>query len=213
MQQQTRKWVFIGLVLVGIVSIGGVVYWFFLRPNMPEVIEPAPAPRTDTGALPAAQEVPSAPAFQTPTTPPPAQDSTQERERKAREALFRQARDVVSRAGSYSNADGFAAIAMVYTEVTPEVRSFLEAERARLQREYASLAQPYSQTTRALSARLEQDVAVLTAQEVDILVEVQQRREEGGQSSVTQRQAMARFMRQGSGWVMSRLTWQESASR
>jgi type IV secretory pathway VirB10-like protein len=211
MQQQTRRWVFIGLVLVGILSIGGVAYWFFVRPNTPQAVEPAPAPNTDAGTLPPAQELPPAPAFQVPTTPPPAQDSAQERERKAREALFRQARDVVSRAGSYSNADGFAAIAMVYTEVTPEVRSFLEGERTRLQREYASLAQPYSQTTRALSARLTQEVAVLTAQEVDILVEVQQRREEGGQSSVTQRRATARFVRQGSVWVMSRLTWQEAS--
>lgn len=210
MQQQTRRWVFVGLVVMGLLAIGGSVYWFFIRPNTPEAVEPSSAPSPDTGALPPAQDLPPAPAFQAPTTPPPAQDSPQEQERKAREALFRQARDVVSRAGSYSNADGFAAIAMVYTEVTPEVRSFLEGERTRLQREYASLAQPYSQTTRALSARLAQDVAVLTAQEVDILVEVQQRKEEGGQSSVTQRQAVARFVRQGSVWVMSRLTWQET---
>lgn len=209
MQQTTRRAVFIGIVLVGLIAIGGAIYFFFVRPNRATL--PAPTPEVPvTGDLPAAQEVPPAPAFQTITTPPPIEDSLAERERKAREALFRQARDSVSRAGSYSNADGFAAITILYTDVTPELKTFLETERARLQRQYASIANPYTQMTRALTARLVQDVSVLTAQEVDVVVEVQQRSEEGGQSSTVQRAANVRFVKQGSIWLMSRITWQET---
>ncbi len=206
----SKRLLFILLLIVGLVGIAATVYFLFWKPTR-EVIPSTPTPVE--GSLPEntdnlSQTTPRAPAA--PVTPPAA-DSPAELERKAREALFRRARDLTSRLATASNADGFAALTQVYDDVTPEVRTFLEGERARLDAAYPARGPIYAQTARSLAARLTQDAEVRTATEVEVTVDVQQYTEQGEANATVLRQALLQMVRSGSVWKISRVTWQDIA--
>ncbi len=206
----SKRLLFILLLIVALVGAAATVYFLFWKPTR-EALPPEPAPVT--GSLPTGIDTTVAPSQAVPTTPvaPPAADSPSELERKAREALFRRSRDLTSRLATASNADGFAALTQVYDDVTPEVRAFLEGERARLNREHPVPGPTYAQTVRALAARLTQDTEVRTANEVEVTVDVQQYTEQGEANATVLRQALLQLVRNGSVWKISRVTWQDVA--
>lgn len=205
-----KRLLFILLLVLALIGAAATVYFLFWKPTR-TVIQTADQPTLDT--LPDSGTNPTPTTPRTPTAPvtPPAPDSPAELERKAREALFRRSRDLTSRLGTASNADGFAAMAQVYDDVTPDVRTFLEGERARLERAHPARGPIYAQTARALAARLTQDVEVRTASDVEVTVDVQQYTEQGETSATVLRQALLQLVRSGSVWKISRVTWQEVA--
>lgn len=209
MMYNAKRLLFVLLLVVCIVGIAATVWFLFLNkklPTLPVTQNPAPvATLPDTRTIPTPQPATSAPEK---VTPPPA-DSPAELERKAREALFRRARDLTSRLGSYGNADDFAAFSDLSLDVTPEVQTYLNELRTSLRAAHAVRGTSFALTTRALAARLTQDVAVLTAQEVEVTVDTQQRTEEGTTEATVVRQAMLKLVKVGADWNVSRVTWQD----
>lgn len=203
----TKRILFILLLILGLIGIGATVYFMFLKKD-PNTV---PVVRNDleTG-LPPAGTVTTPPVV-APLQPetPPSPDSASELERKAREALFRRARDLTSRIGTYGNADDYAALTDVYADVTGDVQSFLETQRNDLRTAHPGRGSSYTQTTRALAARLTQDVAVQTASEAEVVVDTQQRIEDGGSDATVVRQAVLQLTRVNNVWKVSRITWQE----
>ncbi len=202
----TKRWLFLAILLVALIGIICTIYFLFWKPNQKERAL-APTPQTQAQEpLPQAGTLDPL-VFKKPTTPAPAPDSPEEQERKAREALFRRARDLTSRAATFSNADGFQAITQVYTDASSDMQAFLEEERKRLAEAHATLALPYVQTTRGLTAKLVQDVDVRSATAVQVEVEVQQRIEDGTNVSTKQRKVVLDLAKQGELWLLTRLTW------
>lgn len=202
MSPTAKRILFIVIAILGAAGIGFAI-WFMLRspkaePTPTPVVEPEPVTPVS---------VPRLPVLATSTRTAPSPDSAEEQERKAREALFRRAKDVVARGSTYSSVDQFAAIQQVYIDVTPEVKTFLEAEREALLRDRAGSG--YAQTTRPLAARLEEEVMVRTATDVVVEVDAQRLIEQNGGQTVSLVRAMAAFTRRGEAWVMTRLTWDQ----
>ena len=202
MNPTTKRILFIVIVILGVIGIGFAIWYIWKTPR-----PTAPAPTT-TQQEPTPVVTPVTPLLATSTRPAPNPDSDEERERKAREALFRRARDLVARAGTYSSADQFAAIQQVYVDASPEAKTFLESERTRLLGEYR-VGDTYAQTSRALAARLDEEVAVRTATNVRVQVDVQQLTERGTQSSTALKRATVSLTKSGEGWIMTRLVWGE----
>lgn len=205
----TKRLLFFLLVVLGIAGIAATVYFLFIKKDV--LINGPSAPAPVVTALPAPQVVPQTtvadPAPQ--QVVPPSPDSEAELERKAREALFRRARDITSRIGSYGNADNYASIKDTYGDVTSDVQLYLEQERAKLQAAHPARGTSFAQTTRALAARLTVDAVVRTATEVDVVVDVQQRIEDGTTDATTVKQALLHLIKSGTEWNVSRIVWQD----
>ncbi|MBP7005527.1 hypothetical protein KBB27_00165 [Patescibacteria group bacterium] len=205
----TKRWLFIALLIVGLLGIAATIWFLFIKPS--QDLRVAVTPPVATSTLPQTAQKP-APVV-TPTTPKPtpqpAADSPQELERKAREALFRQSRDLTSRLGTFSNADGFSAVTQVYADVTPDVQTLLEQQRAQLLGAHPERGSVFTQTTRALAARLTQDVAVYTATNVEVIVDVQQQTQDGATATTDVRQAILKLTKSGSTWKITHVIWQE----
>lgn len=206
----TRRILFILLLILGVLGIGAVVYFLFLQKPLPTTpatqVQPTPEPLPSAGTNPTPSVADPAPQ---PVTPP-APDSPEEQERKAREALFRRARDLTSRIGTYGNADNYSALSDVYADMTPEAQTVLEAQRTDLRAAHPARGASYAQTTRALAARLTQDKDVLNATEAEVAVDVQQRTEDGASDSTVVRQAVLQLTKSGTIWKVSRIVWREA---
>lgn len=205
----TKRFLFIALLILGLLGIAATIWYLFIKPSQ-ELRPPAPSPVATT-TLPQTSARPEPTPAQTPSkpTPQPAPDSPQELERKAREALFRQSRDLVSRLGTYSNADGFSAMTQVYADVSADVQTLLERQRAELLGLHPERGPIFSQTTRALAARLTKDVAVYTATDVEVIVDVQQQVQDGLTINTSVRQAVIKLTKSGSVWKITHVVWQE----
>lgn len=202
MNPSTKRIAFLLLLVVGILGIIATVYFLFLRPGDAPV---APVvDQTRGGALPANAPIPAIPVA-TSTAPAPSPDSAAEQERKAREALFRRAREIAARSATYSSVDRFDAISQVFIDVSPELRTTLAAEQNRLIQEVGTGSR--RQTTRALSARLTQDVLVRSASTVQVEVDTQQVTQDGGTSATRLRRATMQLQKQGDTWIATSLTW------
>ena len=206
----TKRILFILLLLVGIVGIAATIYFLFLKKS--SIGQPVAPVAQPVATLPSTKPVTTAPAVSAPPTKvvPPSADSPAEIERKAREALYRRARDLSSRLGSYGNADGFAALSSVYADVTPDVKTYLVQQVADLTTAHPTRGESYSVAAHALGARLTQDVMVSTATNVEVIVDIQQQTETGSTKTNTLKQAILTFTKSGNVWIVSHVTWQDA---
>ncbi len=187
------------LLAVAVLLIAGVLYWMFGGKTGPVQQPPAPQP---TGGVPAETSVPF-------TTSTNRGMTDAEKERQAQEAIKRQAMILGSRLGTYGNADAFVAIKTVYVDATSDVQAYLESIRVRLDREHPIKSGAWGQTTKALSARIDSGFPVLTSRAVDVIVQTQKVVESAGVADVvTYEEAKLSFVKQGSLWVLSRVSWQ-----
>ena len=206
MNPSTKRIAFLLLLVVGILGIIATVYFLFLKPDGAPVTPVVD--QTQGGALPANAPIPALP-IATSTAPAPSPDSPAEQERKAREALFRRAREIAARSATYSSVDRFDAISRVFIDVSPGLRTSVAGERARLIQEVGTGSR--RQTTRALSARLTQDVLVRSAATVQVEVDTQQVTEDGGTSATRLRRVTMQLQKQGDTWIATSLTWGDLA--
>lgn len=206
MNPSSKRLLFIALLVLGVLGIAATVYFAFVKPS--RSVTPTPSDGQIQGVLAPSGAVPVIP-LATSTAPAPLPDSAEEQERKAREALYRRARDIAARSATYSSADRFDGMSQVFIDVSPELRVTLAAEQQRLIQEIG--AQTLVQTTRALSARLAQDIAVRTAASVQVQVDAQQVIEQGSTSTTRLRRAIIELRKQGDGWVATSITWGDLA--
>lgn len=206
MNISSKRNLFLLLLVAGILGMVATVYFLFMKPADTGV--PVPSDGQIQGALPPSAPIPAIP-LATSTAPAPAPDSAAELERKAREALYRRARDIAARSATYSSADRFDGLSQVFIDVTPELRTTIEAEQGRLIQQTG--ATDFVQTTRALSARLSQDIEVRSAASAQVQVDAQQVVEQNGSSTVRLRRAVIDLRKQGEGWIATSITWNDLA--
>jgi hypothetical protein len=203
MQRRTQA---ILLIVFGVLVIAGVLFWLLwpLRkdPSAPVIQPPAyPEGQTQTGILPSEP---------TPSAPTPADPAALE-SRRLEDRLRRMAQDFASRAGSYSNADDFAALRDAGLEATPTVRAFFVAEQARLRAAYPLRSGGWGQTVRGLASKITSSTPIRNQEEVTVQVDAQVIVEAGDAAAQTMyRQANITFQRAGTNWVVSRIEWVEA---
>ncbi len=200
MQRRTQA---ILLIVFGVVVIVGVIFWLVWplkkEPSAPVIQPPAyPEGQTQTGILPSEP---------TPAAPTPADPALLE-SRRLEDRLRRMAQDFASRAGSYSNADDFAALRDAGLEATPTVRAFFAAEQVRLRAAYPIRAGGWGQTVRGLASKITSPTPIRSQEEVSVQVDAQVVVEVGDATPLTSyRQANITFQRSGTNWVVSRIEW------
>jgi len=202
-----KRYLFLILLVAAILGIGAVL-WFVLRPVLPSIpgLTQQPAP------LPA--EVPfnpsnSAPQVPTTTGTPTDQNSPQERERQAEEAVKRQASDFAARQGTYSNADNFESLRAITATVTPELRTKLEARLAQLRKDHPEFGTSWSQTIRPLSVSLDTfSIPVLNRADAKVYVQAQQVTNPGTVETTATVTITVLFVKQGDKWIPSDVSLQ-----
>ncbi len=200
MQRRTKA---ILLILFGVLVILGVIWWL-LRPGAEQTPTPynQPPGYSDQQAQPVDTQ-PSAPA---PIPPDPALLES----RRLEDRLRRKAQDFVSRAGSYSNSDGFIALRDAGLEATGDVRGYFAAERTRLTAEHPLRAGSWGQTARGLASKITSPVPVRDQTEVTVEVQAQLVVEAGESAPDTSyKNATVTFQKTGSNWLVSRVMWSE----
>jgi hypothetical protein len=200
MQRRTQA---ILLIVFGLLVIVGVIVWLIWplkkEPTAPVIQPPAyPEGQTQTGILPSEP---------TPSAPTPADPALLE-SRRLEDRLRRMAQDFASRAGSYSNADDFAALRDAGLEATPTVRAFFAAEQVRLRAAYPIRSGTWGQTVRGLASKITSPTPIRSQAEVTVQVDAQVVVESGDAAPQTSyRQASITFQRAGTNWVVSRIDW------
>lgn len=201
MQRRTKA---ILLIAFGILVILGVLWWLFW-PNAEQTPEPfnQPPGYTDTQAQPVIEPEPAAPA------PVPADPALIE-SRRLEDRLRRMAQDFVSRAGSYSNADEFAALREAGLEATTDVRTFFAAEHTRLMAAHPFRSGSWGQTTRGLASKITSPTPIRDQTTVTIEVQAQVVTEVGEAAPETSYQNVTvTFEKSGTSWLVSRILWSE----
>lgn len=200
MQRRTKA---ILLIVFGLFIIIGVIVWL-LWPAVQEQIN-KPQPPTYTEPIPT-EPLPSEPVQLPQTTDPAVLES-----RRLEDRLRRFAQDFASRAGTYSNADGFAALREAGLEATPEVRAYFASERTRLTAEYGIRAGSWGQTARGLASKITSPTPIRDQQIVTVEVDAQVITEASTDSPVTSyRKALLTLRRTGDAWLVSKIEWLES---
>lgn len=200
MQRRTQA---ILLIVFGLVVIVGVIFWLIwpLKKELsgPVIQPPAyPEGQTQTGILPSEP---------TPTAPTPADPALLE-SRRLEDRLRRMAQDFASRAGSYSNADDFAALRDAGLEATPTVRTFFASEQTRLRAAYPLRSGTWGQTVRGLASKITSPTPIRSQTEVTVQVDAQVIVEAGDATPQTgYRKANITFQRTGTNWMVSRIEW------
>lgn len=116
--------------------------------------------------------------------------------------------DFAARAYSYSNADGFAGIANVFTASTDDLKTFLLNEQKRLVALHP-ITSAWRQTARTVSARIVSPLPLLgktTAQvsvQAQILVD-----ENSSKPAVSYLEITISYVKQGNVWIASRIETQ-----
>lgn len=201
MQRRTKAFL---LIIFGLIVIIGVVIWLLnsWRTLQTNVVQPPAYPegQVQTGDIPVEP---------TPTPPPPTDPALLE-SRRLEDKLRRMAQEFVSRAGTYSNTDDFAALRDAGLEATPAVRTFFAAEQARLREAYPFRAGTWGQTVRGLASKVTSPTPIRPQTDVIVQVDAQVLVSSGNASPVTSyRSARVTFQPSGSNWVVSRLDWIE----
>lgn len=195
----SKRFIAVALSLLAIVALILVGVWLF--GGKKKVVQPLPPGRTQyPGVVPG--QTGKAP------TPTPSPTDPAERERQAQDALNRQASTFAASVGSYSNADGFASIKNLYTQVTSDVKTFLETQRAQLLKNHPTFSSSWGQTTRALSSKITSPLPILSKNSVDVRVQSQQTIESIGASPiVSYMEADITFQKSGDAWIVSQIAW------
>ncbi len=200
MQRRTKALL---LIIFGLLVIIGVIVWL-LWPSVQEQIN-KPQPPTYTEPIPT-EPLPSEPVQLPQTTDPAVLES-----RRLEDRLRRFAQDFASRAGTYSNADGFAALREAGLEATAEVRTYFASERTRLTAEHGLRAGSWGQTTRGLASKITSPTPIRDQQVVTVEVDAQVITEAGTDNPVTSyRKALLTLRRTGDTWLVSKIEWLES---
>ncbi len=200
MQRRTKALL---LIIFGLLVIIGVIVWL-LWPSVQQQMN-KPQPPTYTEPIPT-EPLPSEPVQLPQTTDPAVLES-----RRLEDRLRRFAQDFASRAGTYSNADGFAALREAGLEATSEVRAYFASERTRLTAEHGLRAGSWGQTTRGLASKITSPTPIRDQQVVTIEVDAQVITEAGTDNPVTSyRKALLTLRRTGDAWLVSKIEWLES---
>lgn len=200
MQRRTQAFL---LIIFGVLVIVGVIFWLiwpWIKKEPATVIQPPAYPegQTQTGILP------SEPA----PAPPVPVDPVLLESRRLEDKLRRIAQDFASRAGSYSNADDFAALRDAGLGATPSVRTLFTGEQVRLRAAYPLRSGNWGQTIRGLVSKITSPVPIGSQAEVTVQVDTQVVIESGDAAPLTSyRQALITLQRSGNNWVVSRIDW------
>jgi hypothetical protein len=200
MQRRTKA---ILLIVFALLVIVGVVIWILLP-----LKQAAPTTFTQPpGYADGQAQTEPLPVEPGRAAPAPA-DPAQLESRRLEDKLRRFAEDFTSRAGSYSNADGFAALREAGLEATPKVRSFFASEQARLSAAYPLRSGHWGQTTRGLASKITSVTPIRSQTEVTVQVDAQIITEVGDASPVTgYRHAILTLQKTDGRWLVSRLDW------
>lgn len=204
MQRRTQAFLLIGF---GLFVIVGVVLWLMWPGLMMKTPDPYNQPPGYREGIPS-EPLPSAPA---PSVSVPADPALLE-SRRLEDRLRRMAQDFASRAGSYSNADEFAALREAGLEATEGVRTFFSQERTRLTAAYPLRRGAWGQTARGLASKVVSQTPIRDQREVAVQVETQIITEAGDSSPKTSyRQAHITYQRSGDTWLVSRISWADES--
>lgn len=205
---QNKRVLFIILFVIGLLAIGGIVYWTVFRDRVTalpvpqqgsvEVSQTSSTVSTGSGATGA-------------TIPAPAPDpvSPQEQERRAREALLREARDTVTRLGTVTNANEFSSAKIAYTRLTKDAQAAMDAMIRSWQEAHPLARSSYGQTTRALAARVTSQDLISTGNRATVEVDVQVVIQEGDAQRTETKQVELTYVKQGDVWLISNVAWKE----
>ncbi len=191
------------LIVFGLAVIIGVILWLLwpsFHKTTPTYTQPPAYP--DTQVQPTNQPPPPVAVVKPP-------DPAVVNSRRVEDKLRRMAQDFTERAGSYSNADGFAGLRNAGLTATPAVREFLTQEQARLTKAYPLRDGAWGQTVNAPASHLTSPTPIGDQQEVTVQVEAQIITEDGQAAPAkTYRNAEVQFQRAGQDWVVSRFVWE-----
>ena len=170
----TKRTLAILLILLGFAAVLGILAWTFypviqdfFQPNTEQ--QPAALPNKNAPAGGTQAPVPSGVR---PTPPNAAQMELSEQQRQ--ETVKRFASQFVAQQGSYSNADGYAAILTAELLATSDVRAWLEDQRKQLLVQHPQDGTAYGQTTLALATKLVTPAPIKGKTEVQVSVQAQQ---------------------------------------
>lgn len=201
MQRRTKA---ILLIVFGLIVIIGVIVWLIWPWKTQLTSQPQPPEYVDSQVSPA-------PLLTEPTPAPVITDPALLESRRLEDRLRRFAQDFVSRAGSYSNADEFAALREAGLEATPEVRTFFAAERTRLTSAYGLRSGAWGQTTRGLASKITSPTPIRDQRLVTVQVDAQVITESGDASPVVSyRKADVNLQRTGDTWLVSKIEWTDT---
>ena len=199
MQRRTTAILLIGFGLIVIIAVLAWLFWPSINtPKAP--VEQPPAYPTGQATDPVIDQ--TAPIVRVPTTP------AGQASLRIEERLRRTAQDFVSRAGSYSNTDGFNAVRQAGLGTAPAVQAYLNSEQVRLANLYPITGGSWGQTALGLASRVTTPTPIGTQTSVVVQVDAQIITEVGLQPSVKDyRQANVTFQKAGEDWAISRLEW------
>ncbi len=194
----SRRTQLILLILVAVLLLGLGIWLFFqpfLSQEQPEQLPEQVTPQT---TVPEVQE----PVRTTPSTGGISADIRQ---------LENRAVDVVTRIGSGSNADGFRGYEDVLLNVTPALRTKLEAERAALQAQYPADSSSYGFTSRVVS--VDRRLAKSGADAIPFILQVQRTEDSGNPGdpdAISYREVTVTLVKQGDGsYLVDDIVWKE----
>lgn len=197
------------LIAFGLIAIIGISVWLWLTFRgirtvvTQQAAEQPPAYTNDIGT-----PVPKDTGINIPVPIPAynaAKLSMDEEETQA--YLRRHSIDVASRGGTYANGDSFAGIEQIYTDVTPEVKTFLVTQKEALLKEHPLRGASWGQTTRALAAKIVSPLPIGTQTTAEVQVQAQV--SSGDQSAapvLTYKQIVLSYTKINGTWLVNRMT-------
>ena len=121
---------------------------------------------------------------------------------------MQQAKTYATILGTYSSAEAFASLREMKVQATVEMQGFLDAERSRLSQLHPAYGPSWSQSIRALSARIQSPLPVLGRTDVEVLVQAQQTVESVQTTPVVSyQQATVKMTKVGERWLASSVSW------
>jgi hypothetical protein len=200
MEKRTKA---IILIAIGGVAVFLIIVWLFL----PLLLR---KPNTD--------QPPSLPTTTQPTTPTPSPvvpsinlptdgNSPEEIERQAQEKMKQFAMAFAARAGSYGNGDSFEGLNDAKLDAAAEVRSYLDKERARLQKLHPATGSAWGQTAKPVAPRITSVLPVLGKGTGEVTVQTQIITTEEGKETVTYQNAVITMAVLEGGWKATRIEW------
>jgi hypothetical protein len=198
----SKRLLAIFLILLGVAGIGLIIFWIVqpLRTGTTTEQQPPPLPSTAT------PNVPRAPTSATKPAEPKA-DSPEFAEQKVTEEVKRTAKAAVERLGSYGNTDGFQSIRDSYTDVTAEVRTYLDGVRKQLNADHPASGGAWSQRLRVVTVSVVTPAPIRTSASVELTLDVQQTVSAASQKDlVSYARYGVKLDRTPSQWLVSRIS-------
>lgn len=200
-----KRQAFYALLLVALIAVG-VIVWWLVGPllNKAPATPAAQPPALPTSVTPVIPAVPTSSAPQQVVLP----NQEQQREDQAEDAAIQRARLFASLAGTYSSTEGFSSLHDLRAQATPEMQNFLQAEQARLAALHPAFGSSWTQSTKALSARIVSGLPILGKESVQLVVQTQQTVETNdAKPVVSYQEATVGLTKVGNAWNVSSVTW------